>query len=174
MGKGVKTALWAMILLVAGAAAAKGQARGPGLPQAAPVPQVGKTADPGKATLFDLEARFARDVAARGGAAFAEWFAEDGVMLGNGRPAAQGREAVRRAANWSPSEYQLLWTPTDAMMGPSGDMGYTWGHFEGRSKDANGNPVIRTGRYITVWRRQADGQWKVVLEAGSNEPQPAE
>ena len=36
-----------------------------------------------------------------------------------------------------------------AQMGPSGDEGYTWGHFEGRSKDANGNPVTVTGRFIT-------------------------
>jgi ketosteroid isomerase-like protein len=59
------------------------------------------------------------------------------------------------------------------MMGPSGDMGYTWGHFEGRSKDANGNPVLTSGRYITMWRKQSDGTWKVVLDAGANEPPAA-
>ena len=43
------------------------------------------------------------------------------------------------------------------MMGPSGDMGYTWGHYEGHSKDANGNPVMTSGRYITMWRKEPDG-----------------
>src|SRR5208337_1946474 len=82
-------------------------------------------------------------------------------------------DATAKPANWSPKDYELTWTPTDAMMGPSGNMGYTWGHFEGRSKDANGNPVLTSGRYITMWRKQADGTWKVVLDAGANEPPAA-
>jgi len=56
------------------------------------------------------------------------------------------------------------------VMGPSGDIGWTWSHYEGHSKDANGNPVTVTGRFITIWRKQADGSWKVVLDAGANEP----
>jgi len=142
----------------------------PGSASSSPNPLTDTTVKPGKVLLFDLEARFAKDVAARGGAAFADWFAEDGVALGNGAQPKIGKISIAKSANWSPKEYQLTWTPTDALMGPSGDMGYTWGHYEGHSKDANGNPVITSGRYITVWRKQADGNWKVVLDAGANEP----
>src|ERR1035437_1920117 len=120
-------------------------------PAAAPNPLTDPTAKPGKVLLFDLEARFAKDVLERGGAAFADWFAEDGVALGNGAAPNIGRVAIAKSANWDPKVYQLTWTPTDAVMGPSGDMGYTWGHFEGHSKDAN-------------------GKGKVVLHAGANEP----
>lgn len=156
---------------IAGAAPfAVGQLLEPGAKSAAPNPLSDPTVKPGKMLLFDLEARFAKDVLERGGAAFADWFAEDGVSLGNGQPPVVGRVAIVKSANWSPQVYQLVWTPTDAAMGPSGDMGYTWGHFEGRSKDANGNPVVTTGRYMTIWRKQPDGNWKVVLDAGSNEP----
>ena len=136
----------------------------------APNPLTDPTVKPGKMILFDLEARFAKDVLERGGAAFADWFAEDGVALGNGQAPAVGKVAIAKSAAWDPKVYQLTWTPTDATMGPSGDIGYTWGHFEGHSKDANGNPVTTTGRYITIWRKQADGNWKVVLDAGANEP----
>ncbi len=135
-----------------------------------PNPLSDPTVKPGKMILFDLEARFAKDVLARGGAAFAEWFAEDGVALGNAQAPVVGRVAIAKSANWSPKVYQLTWTPTDATMGPSGDVGYTWGHFEGHSKDANGNPVTTSGRYITIWRKQPNGEWKVVLDAGANEP----
>ncbi|MGB8261364.1 MAG: nuclear transport factor 2 family protein [Terracidiphilus sp.] len=141
--------------------------------QEAPNPLTDPTVKPGKMLLYDLEARFAKDVLERGGAAFAEWFADDGVALGNGAAPVIGRVAIAKSANWSPKAYQLTWTPTDAVMGPSGDVGYTWGHFEGRGKDANGNPVVTTGRYITIWRRQPDGNWKVVLDAGANEPATA-
>ena len=138
--------------------------------QAAPNPLTDPTVKPGKMLLFDLEARFAKDVLERGGAGFADWFAEDGVALGNGAAPLIGKVAIQKSANWDPKVYQLTWTPTDAQMGPSGDMGYTWGHFEGHSKDASGNPVTVTGRYITVWKKQADGHWKVALDAGANEP----
>jgi len=141
--------------------------------QAAPNLLTDPTMKPGKVVLFDLEARFAKDVLARGGAGFADWFAEDGVALGNGVMPLVGRVAIAKSANWDPKVYQLSWTVTDAAMGPSGDMGYTWGHFEGHSKDVNGNPVTTTGRYITVWRKQADGSWKVALDAGANEPAAA-
>jgi ketosteroid isomerase-like protein len=171
-------ASWRSILgcaLLAGAVAAPSVAWGQlAFPdanaQAAPNPLADPTVKPGKMLLFDLEARFAKDVLERGGAAFADWFAEDGVALGNAAAPLIGKVAIAKSANWDPKVYQLTWTPTDALMGPSGDMGYTWGHFEGHSKDANGNPVTTTGRYMTIWRKQADGQWKVVLDAGANEP----
>ena len=146
---------------------------GGGQEQSAPNPLMDPTAKPGKVLLFDLEARFAKDTKERGGAGFASWFAEDGVALGNGQPPVIGHVAIEKSANWTPQTYQLTWTPTDAQMGPSGDMGYTWGHFEGRSKDAAGNPVLTSGRYMTIWRKQADGSWKVVLDAGANEPAAA-
>ena len=166
--------VWALSLAVVVAAgshaAAWGQMLEPHSPSSAPNPLADPGMNSGKALLFDLEAKFAKDVLARGGAAFADWFADDGVALGNGAAPLIGKVAIERSANWSPKDYQLTWTPTDGQMGPSGDMGYTWGHFEGHSKDANGNPVTTTGRYMTIWRKQKDGSWKVVLDAGANEP----
>lgn len=157
----------------AGAGAAWAQLPEPGTTQETPNPLTDATAKPSKILLYDLEARFAKDVLERGGAGFADWFADDGVALGNGAAPLVGKVAIAKSAAWSPKVYQLTWTPTDALMGPSGDMGYTWGHFEGHSKDVNGNPVTTSGRYMTIWRRGPDGQWKVVLDAGANEPASA-
>jgi ketosteroid isomerase-like protein len=152
-----------------------GQLPDPGAaaPATAPNPLSDTTVNAGKILLFDLESRFAKDVLDHGGAAFANWFAPDAVALGNGAAPLVGKVAIVKSATWQAKDYQLTWTPTDATMGPSGDIGYTWGHFEGHSKDANGNPVTTTGRYITIWRKQPDGNWKVVLDAGSNEPAAA-
>lgn len=171
MGRGSK-AIWFGILILAltGSAGLTAQVLQPGTPSTTPNPLADSTMNPGKILLFDLEARFAKDVAEKGGAGFAEWFADDGVTLGNGVAAVVGKVAIEKSTTWSPRDYQLTWTPTDAVMGPSGDMGYTWGHFEGHSKDANGNPVTTSGRYMTIWRKQSDGAWKVVLDAGANEP----
>ena len=119
--------------------------------------------------LLGLEARFAKDVAARGGAGFASWFAEDGVLLGNGVAPVVGKDGIAKSANWLPGNYRLTWTVVDARIGPSGDIGYTWSHYDGKSKDAAGNPVTTTGRFMTIWRHETDGSWKVVLNAGAND-----
>ncbi len=145
----------------------------PGAPSDAPNPLTDSTVQPGTMILFNLEARFARDVAARGGPGFASWFADDGVALNNGKQPLIGKVAIAKSATWSPKDYQLTWTPTSAMMSPDGDMGYTWGHYDGHSKDANGNPIVTGGRYITVWRKQPDGSWKVVLDAGADDASAA-
>jgi ketosteroid isomerase-like protein len=165
--------LMAGILGCIGSEGARGQLPMPGEQQAAPNPLTDPTTKPGTVLLFDLDRRFAKDVGERGGAAFADWFAQDGVALNNGQAPLIGLVAIRKSANWDPKVYQLTWTTTDAQMGPSGDMGYTWGHFEGHSKDAAGNPVTTSGRYITMWRKEKDGSWKVVLDAGANEPATA-
>jgi ketosteroid isomerase-like protein len=131
------------------------------------------TLTPGALFLMDLERRFAADVATGGGKAFASWFAADAVSLSNGKPALLGRGAIDAAADWDPKAYQLIWTPAGAQMGPSNDMGFTWGHYEGRSRDAHGEPILTTGRYMTVWRKLPDGTWKVALDASATEPPAA-
>ena len=120
--------------------------------------------------LLDLEGRFAEDVAAGGGKAFGTWFAEDAVTLNNGKPAVLGRGAIATAADWDPKKYSLTWVAQGAQMGPSSDMGFTWGRYEGRSTGEDGKPVVVTGRYITVWKKLADGSWKVAMDASANEP----
>jgi ketosteroid isomerase-like protein len=131
------------------------------------------TVSPGALVLLDLEGRFAQAVAAGGGKAFSSWFADDAVTLNNGKPAVLGRSAIAGQAQWDPKDYQLTWTPQGAQMGPSNDMGFTWGHYEGRSKDKNGQPVVISGRYFTVWKKLPNGTWKVALDASSDEPPAA-
>lgn len=138
-----------------------------------PSPLAQPTLSPGVILLMELEGRFAKAVAAGGGKAFASWFADDAVTLNNGRPAVLGRSAIAAQAQWDPKEYQLTWTPQGAQMGPSNDMGFTWGHYEGTSKDKNGQPVTISGRYFTVWKKTPDGSWKVALDASANEPPAA-
>jgi ketosteroid isomerase-like protein len=131
------------------------------------------TLSPGVIQLLELEGRFAQDVAKGGGKAFATWFADDAVTLNNGKPAVQGHRAIADAAIWDPKTYQLTWVPLGAQMGPSGDTGFTWGHYESHSVDRNGQPVVTSGRYITFWKKVADGSWKVAMDASANDT-PAE
>ena len=128
------------------------------------------TLSPGAIMLMELEGRFSQAVAAGGGKAFSTWFTDDAVTLNNGKPAVLGRTAIAAQAQWDPKTYQLTWTPQGAQMGPSNDMGFTWGHYTGHAKDKSGNPIERSGRYMTVWKKQSDGSWKVEMDASNDEP----
>jgi ketosteroid isomerase-like protein len=141
------------------------------IPPTSPLSQ--PTLSPGVLTLMELEGRFAKAVAGGGGKAFAAWFADDAVTLNNGRPAVLGRASIAAQATWDAKSYELTWTPQGAQMGPSNDMGFTWGHYEGHAKDKNGQPVVTSGRYFTVWKKVSDGSWKVALDASADEPPAA-
>jgi ketosteroid isomerase-like protein len=128
---------------------------------------------PGEAILLELETKLARDVAARGGQAILDRMAPDAVMLMNGQAPLAGLEKISKAMRWTAKDYQMSWTPAAAMMSPSGDMGFSWGHYEGRSIDVNGFSVVNKGRYMTIWRKEKNGEWKIVLDAGADEPADA-
>jgi ketosteroid isomerase-like protein len=132
-------------------------------------PVVQPTIPPGVVELIELEGKFADDVAKGGGKAFGTWFAPDAVALSNGKPAVLGRGAIAAQANWDPKEYSLTWTAQGAQMGPSNDMGFTWGRYVGKSTDANGKPIVTSGRYITIWRKLPDGTWKVAMDASADD-----
>ena len=133
-------------------------------------PVVNPTLSPGVIELLDLEGRFADAVAAGGGKAFGEWFAEDAVVLNNGKAAVLGRGAIAAQAQWDSKQYKLTWTAEGAQMGPSNDMGFTWGHYEGRAVDAKGQGIVTSGRYMTVWRKTKAEGWKVAMDASATEP----
>lgn len=150
------------------------QAQLPLSPLTKPAPAANPFTNPGLTPevsfLYSLEAKFEHDTARGGGAAFAKWFARDGVTLSNGKAPVIGRAAITASADWTPAQYQLTWTPDGGRMSAAGDMGFTWGHYEGRAKDRDGNPVLTTGRYMTVWKKQPNGSWKVELDASNKEP----
>lgn len=127
------------------------------------------TLSPGVLQLLELEGEFSEAVSAGGGKVFATFFADDAVTLNNGKPAVLGRGAIAQQATWDPRQYQLSWIAQGAQMGPSNDMGFTWGQYTGRAKDRNGEPIITTGRYMTIWKKTANGSWKVAMDASAND-----
>jgi len=164
--------LLAGVLLCCGTAAAQlDPLSHRGSPAGNPLTQ--PTTSQGSLQLMQLDLDFAKDVANGGGKAFASWFADDALTLNNGKPPVIGKLRIAADANWDPKLYRLEWQPQGGQMGPSGDMGFTYGHYEGHAKDNHGNDVSTSGRYITVWKRNADGKWKVALDASADEPPAA-
>jgi len=64
---------------------------------------------------------------------------------------------------------KLTWTPTFADVSAAGDLGYTTGPYQYRppaSEDAG------HGHYVSVWKKQLNGKWRVVIDLGIVHPQP--
>ncbi len=170
MGRGLKAIWFGLLMLgLAGGAPRMGQLPEPGTQSATPNPLVDSTMNAGQNAAFRPRGALCERCGCARWCGFCRLVRRGRSGAGQRPAPVVGNVAIGKSATWSPKDYQLTWTPTDAVMGPSGDMGYTWGHFEGHSKDANGNPVTTSGRYITIWRKQADGSWKVVLDAGAND-----
>ena len=53
----------------------------------------------------------------------------------------------------------------------NGDLGSTWGFYRLVTTDEAGNEVVSRGKYVSVWRRDGDGEWRYVIDIG-NESSP--
>jgi ketosteroid isomerase-like protein len=59
-------------------------------------------------------------------------------------------------------------------MAASGDLGYTYGTYvlTSKDKDKDGKPIVEHGRYLTIWKKQKDGIWKVAVDMDNASPKP--
>ncbi len=96
-------------------------------------------------------------------------YLDDAIMLPPNSPMAIGKEAIREAsaAVASPG-FSVTWQPMKIEVARSGDIGYAIGTFEGVVDDA---PV--KGKYVEIWKKQADGSWKVAADMFSPDSPPA-
>ena len=65
----------------------------------------------------------------------------------------------------------LIWQPSFADVSRDGKMGYTTGPWEFRQESGN-DSADGYGDYISVWKKQADNSWKVVIDVGISHPHP--
>jgi ketosteroid isomerase-like protein len=124
----------------------------------------------GSEILLQLEADFAADVAKHGHDAFLTCFAEDGVEVVDGG-GFDNKEAMRKQPPWAEGT-TLGWTHVKAEMAASGDLGYTYGNYVFVTRNKEGKPVANYGKYTSIWKKQKDGQWKVVVDMGNSSPDP--
>ncbi|MGA9767839.1 MAG: nuclear transport factor 2 family protein [Blastocatellia bacterium] len=66
----------------------------------------------------------------------------------------------------------LTWQPIYADVSASGELGYTTGPWEFRRNGPDDKEVAH-GNFVSLWKKQADGTWKVVVDTGISNPPPA-
>src|SRR5688572_20470807 len=115
--------------------------------------------------LVAAERAFAADAVARNTRdAFLAAYDEDGIAFAPGP-----RNAQRVWGERSANKNRLEWAPEVAEIASSGDLGYTSGPFrftaEGDEKPSS------FGHYFSVWRKDGEGRWKVLLDHGVSHAQ---
>jgi uncharacterized protein (TIGR02246 family) len=86
------------------------------------------------------------------------------MMTGKGAIGAAMKEALTDP-NWS-----LALQPVQVEVSRGGDLGYTRGTYVLTATDpASRKAVTEKGRFVTIFRKEADGQWKAVQHIGNAE-----
>jgi uncharacterized protein (TIGR02246 family) len=120
-------------------------------------------------------AAFVKDWGGKDAGRIAAHFTDDGNLIVPNSPMMAGKEAIGKGMkdaladpNWS-----LALQPVQVEVSTGGDLGYARGSYVLTATDpASNKAATEKGRFVTIFRKEADGSWKAVQEI-SNAEAPA-
>lgn len=118
----------------------------------------------GPQVLMDADSAFS-DYSVKHGIqkAFIEFADDSVVILKDNRMPIVGMQSLVDSYRGSTDSNQVLtWKPAKALIANSGELGYTYGFWTFIAK----NDTSR-GTYLTVWIKNANGQWKYIADTGN-------
>ena len=90
----------------------------------------------------------------------------NGSVLPSNAAIATGHEAINKlfAGYFALPEFTIEWHPTKVEVARSGELGYTTGAYQMSFNDPAGKTIENRGKYVTIWKKQDDGKWKVAYD----------
>jgi ketosteroid isomerase-like protein len=143
-----------------------------GLPGGAP-PEPVIDLEQERENLLQQDLRFAEAAYTEGVAeAYRRFMAKDAIQLPDGGLAIGGRDEIYAdmLAITDGVDFSLTWEPLEVEVAASGDLGFTWGIYYYESLDELGAPFVAEGKYVYLWRKNAD-RWELILDI-SNQTEP--
>ncbi len=132
--------------------------------------QGGDAIPPALAAMADTEREFARTATVKGWRdAFLDFFTDDAIALAPEVTSAKDR--LRKQPSTPFSVFELVWEPRTGDVAASGDLGWLTGpstSIDRKAPDAK----PRYGCYLSIWRKQSDGSWRVFIDVGAGSPEP--
>jgi ketosteroid isomerase-like protein len=115
-------------------------------------------------TLARLDEAWSKAAATRDAERVASYYAEDAVAYPPHEPIAVGKPAAKKvwASYFAEPSFTISWTTTHAEVTRSSDLGFTSGTYRASSKGPDGKLVTENGKYVCVWKKQANGSWKAI------------
>ncbi|MEO6188774.1 MAG: DUF4440 domain-containing protein, partial [Ginsengibacter sp.] len=93
---------------------------------------------------------------------FIDFMDNEGILLRPDHLPVKGADAIEFLSQVNDDSYKLSWVPEGAQISKGGDMGFTYGIFK-----LAGTDTVFNGTYVNVWKKQADGKWKFMLNSAS-------
>lgn len=115
--------------------------------------------------IRSADVAWAKSAAARDLEATVSYYADDAVLLAPNAPIADNKASIR--AGWAAMlgpEMSVTWKDTKIEVAQGGDLAYLVGTYNLDIKDAKGQVTNDKGKLLEVWKKQADGKWKVVAD----------
>jgi len=105
-------------------------------------------------------------------AAFEHFAAPDVAFVDTDPRRFRGLAAVRERLGPDRPGVTLTWSARFTDVSDDGTLGYNWGRYEWRGPGPDGQPMVRTGFFLTIWKRQPDGTWRYVMDNGAPDRPP--
>jgi len=100
------------------------------------------------------------------------FWSDDAVLIFPGQPVLEGKPAIRAyvEASLKTPGFKIHWVSEKPVFSPDGKLAYMRGTDELTFPGPNGTTITLHLRGISVWRRDADGQWRCVVDISNEEP----
>jgi len=94
------------------------------------------------------------------------FYADDAVLLPPNAPIATDRKSIRESwAGLLGPNTAVSWKVSRAEVAKSGELGYLYGTYSLSIKDPKGGPPVHdAGKIVEIWKKQADGKWKCIVD----------
>jgi len=123
------------------------------------------TPEKNRAAIMKTDESFSEMSAAKGiKAASLEYIDSNGVLLRQDTMPVIGADAVDYLLAQNDTAFNLTWKPTGAAVAVSGELGYSYGIYE---IEPHTKDTFLYGTYVSIWKKQADGKWKYVLNSNN-------
>ncbi len=123
-----------------------------------------------KAKLEKMDSDWSAAASARNVDKVMSYYAADAVVQAGNEPSLTGTEAIKKAwVGMLGPDTKLSWKQTKTEVAKSGDMAYQIGTYEMSMKDAKGKMVNDKGKFLAIWKKQADGSWKCAVDSFSSD-----
>ncbi|WP_291843337.1 hypothetical protein [Maricaulis sp.] len=145
---------------------------GAGFALALAAPALAQGPDDTVAAILQADRDFASMAAEQGAsAAFAHWMdaSEGRLIRGTPEPVTGTDNFVALYAPFT-GDTLLHWQPSEGFAGSGDDFGVTWGVWSIHTDGDNMSAPVARGTYVTVWHRNADGDWRGLLDMGTDDP----
>ena len=135
--------------------------------KAQPAPVQAGTLEDARRAIDKGNAQWSEGWAKREAALIASLFAEDGVQLLTSGKIIKGPKEIgeRQKAAMMGADPGVKVTVTTKNVWLVGDTAYETGRYKYEYTE-KGKPGVDEGQYVTAWKRQQDGSWKLIMDTG--------